>query len=276
MSTNPRHKHSPRQQKDTSWQGVSKWYDKSVGHKGHHYHQNVVLPGILPLLDLKAHDSLLDLGCGQGVLARAIPQISRYVGLDLAADLIAAAKRQTVIPNYEFKVQDITKQFNLGEKFSRAAIILALQNVQNYKQLILNASNHLEPGGKLLIVINHPYFRIPRQTDWGVDEQTKQQYRKVFRYLTPLEIPITMNPGSPRAQQKLTWSYHHSLADYSQALAEVGLVITNIEEWASDKHSEGAAAKMENRARAEIPLFMAFTAMKHSSPPRYRNVESGK
>jgi len=37
-------------------------------------------------------------------------------------------------------------------------------------------------------------------------------------------------------------------------------VIEKIEEWASDKDSVGKAAKMENRARAEIPLFMAIQA----------------
>lgn len=260
MHSNSRLKRSSH--KDTSWQGVSKWYNKSVGNKGHHYHQNVVLPGILPLLGLKAHDSLLDLGCGQGVLARAIPQISRYVGVDLASDLISAAKQQTVVPNYEFKVQDITKSFNLAEKFSHATIILALQNVQNYKQVFINAANHLQSGGQFLIVMNHPHFRIPRQTDWGVDEQSKQQFRKVFRYMSPLEIPITMNPGSKNEKQKLTWSYHHSLADYSLALKEAGFMISEIQEWTSDKQSEGKAAKMENRARDEIPLFMALLCTK--------------
>jgi hypothetical protein len=35
-----------------------------------------------------------------------------------------------------------------------------------------------------------------------------------------------------------------------------------MEEWTSDKVSVGKAAKGENRARAEFPLFMAIRAVK--------------
>jgi hypothetical protein len=45
-------------------------------------------------------------------------------------------------------------------------------------------------------------------------------------------------------------------------LRNAGFVITRIEEWTSDKESEGKAAKQENRARAEFPLFMAIQALK--------------
>jgi hypothetical protein len=45
-------------------------------------------------------------------------------------------------------------------------------------------------------------------------------------------------------------------------LKDAGFVIDTIEEWTSDKESEGRAGKMENRSRAEIPLFMAIKAIK--------------
>jgi hypothetical protein len=40
------------------------------------------------------------------------------------------------------------------------------------------------------------------------------------------------------------------------------LVIEKIEEWVSDKKSEGGKAAMEDKARAEFPLFMAIAAKK--------------
>jgi hypothetical protein len=39
-------------------------------------------------------------------------------------------------------------------------------------------------------------------------------------------------------------------------------VIEKIEEWVSDKKSTGPMAKMEDRARDEIPMFMAILATK--------------
>jgi hypothetical protein len=45
-------------------------------------------------------------------------------------------------------------------------------------------------------------------------------------------------------------------------LNKAGFMIAKIEEWTSDKESEGKTAKQENRARAEFPLFMAIQAQK--------------
>ena len=245
--------------KDTSWQQVAPWYNKLVGVEGHYYHQHVVIPGLLRLLELQADSSLVDIGCGQGILSRAIPEVTRYLGLDKAGALIAAARSETQNPNYTFQVADVTKQVAApSERFSHAVIVLALQNMEAPAGALRTAAEHLNPGGKLVIVLNHPHFRIPRQSGWGVDEKTKQQYRWVNRYASPLKVPIIMNPGQKK--QQTTWSFHFSLQEYVAMLAKAGFVITNLEEWSSDKESKGSAAKMENRARREFPLFMTLVA----------------
>jgi len=41
-----------------------------------------------------------------------------------------------------------------------------------------------------------------------------------------------------------------------------GLVIKDIEEWRSEKESQGKWAKMEDRAREEFPLFLAILGEK--------------
>jgi hypothetical protein len=45
-------------------------------------------------------------------------------------------------------------------------------------------------------------------------------------------------------------------------IADNGFLIERIEEWVSPKKSEGVMAKVEDRARAEFPLFMAMVAKK--------------
>jgi ubiquinone/menaquinone biosynthesis C-methylase UbiE len=249
--------------KDTSWNKVAPWYNKIVGKEGHYYHEHVVIPGVLRLLDLQEGETLLDLACGQGILSRKIRTVKKYLGLDLSKDLIKEAKSQNRLANYEFMVCDLSRVLKeRTEKFDKAAIILALQNIEQAEIVLQNAANYLKTGGRLVIVLNHPCFRIPRQSSWAVDEKNKQQQRVVNRYLSPLKIPIEMNPGAAEQNQtkNMTWSFHHSLQDYSRMLSQAGFMIEAIEEWASDKESVGKAAKMENRARAEFPLFMAISA----------------
>jgi ubiquinone/menaquinone biosynthesis C-methylase UbiE len=251
-----------QKRKDTSWNQVANWYNKIVGQDGHYYHEHVVIPGVLRLLQLQATDTLVDFACGQGILARRIPPIQKYLGLDLAKDLIQAAQKQNKNSRHEFMVCDLSKLLRpRQEKFDKATIILALQNIEQAPNVLHNAANYLKKNGQLVIVLNHPCFRIPRQSSWQVDQKTKQQQRVLNRYLSPLKIPIEMNPGtSQREHKKITWSFHHSLQDYSHMLAQAGFVINNIEEWSSDKESTGKQARMENRARSEFPLFMTISA----------------
>jgi ubiquinone/menaquinone biosynthesis C-methylase UbiE len=252
--------------KNFGWQKVAPWYNKiTEGGRGHYYHQHVVIPGVLRLLELKSGSKLLDLACGNGVLAKAIPKNVEYTGIDIAPSLIKEAQRTDQNPNHKYLIADITKPLiPLEAKGSltgtHATIVLALQNIQNPEKALKNASDHLLPGSNLVIVLNHPAFRIPRQSSWGIDESRKIQYRRVDKYMSPMDIPINMNPSDRNSP--ITMSYHHPLSDYSKMLKDAGFVIDLIEEWTSDKESEGQAARMENRSRSEIPLFLAISAVK--------------
>jgi ubiquinone/menaquinone biosynthesis C-methylase UbiE len=254
-----------------SWQKVAPWYNRITNEgQGHYYHQHVVIPGVLRLLELNiksqiSNIKLLDLACGNGVLAKAIPNNVEYLGIDNAPSLINEAKRTDHNPKHKYLVADITKPLiPLEAKGSltgtHATIILALQNIPNPSKVFQNASFHLLTRGPLVIVLNHPAFRIPRQSSWGIDESRKIQYRRVDKYMSPMDIPINMNPSDRNSQ--VTMSYHFPLSDYSKMLKDAGFVIDLIEEWTSDKESEGRAARMENRSRSEIPLFLAIRAIK--------------
>jgi len=245
----------------TDWEGVETWYDSLVGKEGHYYHKHVILPKLLSLLDLTAQSTLLDLACGQGILARQIPKEVFYHGIDLSVSLIQQACRGK-LRTQKFTTADICKELPLkGSLFSHVTIILALQNVAYPEKALKNAAKHLRPGGTLAIVLNHPCFRIPRHTHWGIDAEKKLQYRRIDRYLSPLKIPILTHPGKGK-KSPTTWSFHRPLSEYSRYLADAGFSILQIEEWTSDKKSTGKAARMENRARSEFPLFLTFKCQK--------------
>jgi ubiquinone/menaquinone biosynthesis C-methylase UbiE len=248
------------QNKD-SWEKAHHWYDRIVGEKGHYYHEQVIIPNVLRLLNLTPATALLDIGCGQGILARHLPDQVHYMGIDIAPSLIRAAKKYCrATQQHRFLVADAAQSLPLQNQFSHAAIILTLQNIAQPLAVLKNIYPHLKSQGQLIIVLNHPYFRIPRQTHWEIDREKKIQYRRVDRYLSALKIPIQMHPG--KKESSTTTSYHFPLSTYSQWLKEAGFVIEWIEEWCSDKTSTGGAAAMENRSRQEFPLFLALVCRK--------------
>jgi ubiquinone/menaquinone biosynthesis C-methylase UbiE len=253
---------------NTSWQHVSKWYGKSVASKDS-YHENLVIPKTLKLLSLTPDSKLLDLACGNGILARHIPKTNTYFGFDAAASLIKDAQASDKNPLHRYATADVTKPLSIIDtNFSHAAIILALQNISDGLKVLQNVQKHLRPHGKLLIVLNHPCFRIPRQSSWGIDETNKIEYRRINRYLSPLKIPITTHPGAAASRvpngSPITWSFHEPLSSYSEMLFKSGFVIEKLEEWTSHKESVGSAARMENRARDEFPLFLALLCRRMS------------
>ncbi|MEI8067358.1 MAG: class I SAM-dependent methyltransferase [Candidatus Shapirobacteria bacterium] len=248
---------------DTSWEKSGKWYKNIVGDEGHYYHQKIVLPNSLRLLKLEKGNSLLDLACGQGVLERQIGEEIDYVGIDLSPTLIEEARLKSNKAKHIFGVADVSKVLPIDKKdFSHAAIILALQNIRKAFGVVRNAKDHLKSGGKLLIILNHPAFRIPKFCHWEIDQSQKVQYRRVDKYMKPIEIPILTNPGKGEKSEE-TWSFHYPISAYSEMLFDNGFMIEKIEEWVSDKISTGGAAEMENKARKEFPMFMAILAKKN-------------
>jgi ubiquinone/menaquinone biosynthesis C-methylase UbiE len=253
-----------RKDNDTSWETSSSWYDKIVGSKGHYYHQQVIIPGVLRLLkaEKKTDPHLLDLACGQGILSRYLPKEMKYLGIDSSASLIDAAKKYEPKSAHQFFVHDLSHPLNLPYKeFTHATCILAAQNLSNPLGLFQTAFQHMRKTAQFIIVLNHPCFRIPRQSSWGLDEQKKLQYRRVDRYITSLKIPIQTQPSKQESSEQ-TWSFHHPLSYYASQLKQAGFVLDTIEEWCSDKKSVGKNAVMENRSRQEFPLFMTLIAKK--------------
>jgi ubiquinone/menaquinone biosynthesis C-methylase UbiE len=244
----------------TPWDQAARWYDTLVGVRGTDFHKDIVMPGAFRMLELKKGARVLDLGCGQGVFSRYLSRRGMLVeGLDSSEELIrfAGDKSKSAI---RFHVADAGDPKAGGNaRFDAVVCLLALQNMESLEPVFKNVARWLKPGGRFVMVLTHPCFRIPRQTHWGWDAEKKLEFRRVDHYASELRIPI-LTP--PMARSKVyTWTYHRPLASYVEALSSAGLCVDGLEEWASNKESlPGKRSRAENRARKEIPLFMAIRA----------------
>src|SRR4051794_39424234 len=78
----------------TSWDAVAGWYDGWMGTAGSDHHRQVAVPALLALLAPQVGERILDVGCGQGVLAAPITEAgAHYTGVDASPHLLAAARR---------------------------------------------------------------------------------------------------------------------------------------------------------------------------------------
>jgi ubiquinone/menaquinone biosynthesis C-methylase UbiE len=252
----------PQPRQKTDWSNVAEWYDRLVGDAGSEYHQHVVLPGVMRLLEPQPKQRIVDVACGQGVLCRLLRDRSAEVtGIDAAEPLINAA-RERGPHDIRYQVGDARDLSMLAPNaFDSAACVLAIQNIHPIQPLFEGVARALRDGGRFVIVMMHPAFRGPKETAWGWDDVQKVQYRRVDRYLIPRKSPIVAHPGA--APDVYTWTFHKPLESYVKASRNAGLLIDALEEWASHKTSDsGPRAHAENVARKEIPLFLALRAVK--------------
>jgi ubiquinone/menaquinone biosynthesis C-methylase UbiE len=241
----------------TSWEKSADWYDRIIGERGSELYREVVIPRALDLLRPARGEQMLDIGCGQGVFSRAMAESgARVTGIDASRTLIQKARTYQGRTAIRYVDRDAASLEGLGE-FDGISAILCLQNLEHLDKVCSAALSVLKPGGRMLWVLNHPAFRIPRQSSWGFEEDRKIQYRRIDAYSSTLSIPIVMHPG--RADSESTVSIHRSLEDLTRPAFASGLLLGGIEEWHSHKESQpGPRARAENRARKEFPLFMGL------------------
>lgn len=240
--------------KDTSWGGVAEWYDEHLADEDS-YHAKVIAPNLLRVLALKPGERVLDIACGQGYFSKLfLGAGAQVVGADLSPELIERAKKHAPLGIF-YAAPSHQLSFAKEASFDAAVIVLAIQNIERMQETFAEARRALAPGGRLVIVMNHPAFRIPKRSSWGWDERADTQYRRLDAYLSRSEVQINMHPGKQGGET--TTSYHRSLQEYVKALAKSGFTITRLEEWISHKKSEpGPRQAAEDRARKEFPLFL--------------------
>ena len=246
--------------RNTSWNPAADWYHSYIEETGT-YQKDLILPNLLRLLDIKKGEVVLDLACGQGFFTRAFAEKgAKAIGIDVSENLInIAKKRSPLITYYVSSAERISLINNLS--IDKVTIILAIQNIENVSSVIKECFRVLKTNGKIYFVLNHPAFRIPKETSWAWDEGKKIQYRRIDSYLSESRAKIQIHPGS--SPTDFTWSFHRPLQFYSKILSNNGFVISRIEEWNSHKISEpGPKAMAEDKARKEIPLFMYIETKK--------------
>ena len=260
----PRLARRPQPPVARGWQDIAGWYDELVGERGSEYQREVVIPRTLRLLEAKPGQRVLDVACGQGVLGRALAATEvTVVGIDAAPALIEAAKRRNRSDRLpiEYRVGDARRLDEVVEPatFDAAVCILAIQNIAPLSPVWEGCRRAMKPGGKLVVVMTHPCFRIPRASDWGWDDRGGLQYRRIERYLSSSRAEIQIHPGSDPSQTAP--SFHRPLQAYVNTLGSAGLAIDRLEEWTSHKTSPpGPRQKALDQSRKEIPMFLALRA----------------
>jgi trans-aconitate 2-methyltransferase len=110
---------------------------------------------LIPKLQLKGNEALLDIGCGDGKitaeLAKCLPS-GRVVGIDSSADMVNLAKTSFPLqehPNLAFQIMDARK-LSFQNEFDRMFSNAALHWIVDQKAVLIGVQRGLKSGGRLL------------------------------------------------------------------------------------------------------------------------------
>lgn len=147
----------------------------------------------------------LDLGCGTGKNTSLLAAVSaKVVALDVSAGMIAKARAKLSLPNVDFQIADINKEWPLADaSFDFVSCHLVLEHVKDLAHIFCEASRVMTFEGRFFICELHPYRQYQ-------GKQAKFQ----------------------RAQKTTTVpAFVHHISDFTKAGAINGLSLEQMDEW---------------------------------------------
>ncbi|MFL5761178.1 MAG: class I SAM-dependent methyltransferase [Thermomicrobiales bacterium] len=180
------------------WDQNAAFWNERMG-EGNAFHLQLVLPSIERLLDLQPGETVLELACGNGQLAR---QLARHgvqiTATDFSGALIEIARDRTaqdpdLAGRITFQVLDATDEtalLALGEqRFDAVVCSMAIMDMADIRPMMQASARLLKPGGRFVFALTHPCFNHT-----GIVRTIEEEDRegeivrtygiKVVRYLT--------------------------------------------------------------------------------------------
>ncbi len=155
-----------------------------------------------------ANKSVLDVGCGAGILTEALASAKANVtGIDASAELITAAQEHAQIKQLDIKYCATTiEDFKLSTESSFDVITCMelLEHVPDPKQLIKFCSDLLKPGGKLFISTLNRNLKAYAVAVVGAEYLLKilpKQTHDYQKFIRPAELALMLRENDLELQQ---------------------------------------------------------------------------
>jgi SAM-dependent methyltransferase len=218
------------------WEQNARWWDARMA-EGDRWHTQLIVPAMERLLAVETGERLVDLGCGNGWLARRLARAGAHV---LACDfspthLECARARATRDAEVVYRLMDLTDEAQLASlgshEFDAAVCNMALMDIAAITPLLQAVSRCLKPGGRFVFSIPHPCFNtngttlMAERNDYVADGETTCGVR-VTRYLslTPARAVVVAGQASPY------YYFHRPLSQLLATCFAAGFALDGLEE----------------------------------------------
>jgi SAM-dependent methyltransferase len=255
-------------------EGFGAWYDEKQGDTGDEWHRLIIDPGLLGRLgELAPGTRLLDVGCGNGYLARRLARSgARVVGIDASEELIVRARAYEAREplGIVYHRADAAHLPMLPDaSFDVAIANMSLLDMEDAEGAIAEVGRLLAPRGRFVASLSHPCFDVDTRSAWSVEVGGKgpQKAPLIYRKVTGYRVPHAdrYQWEIPPDRFVTTVGYHRPLAWYAHALRRAGFVIVDLDE--PKPLAEYAGKRVRKEWIDEIPMHLIVEARREPTHP---------
>lgn len=205
-------------------------------------HRDTLSPFVLDHTSGVAPKSILDVGCGTGVLTRRLASIAdQVVGIDPSVKSIAMAQETEQVPQIRFvksSVEDFAR--SADQKFDVVVANMVLMDVANLESALGAIAHLTRSAGAFVATFTHPWFW---PVYWGYAEEEWFDYRRE----TFIEAPFSISGESVR---EFSTHIHRPIDRYVEGVVEAGFSPPRF----TELYPSGA----------QLPRFLGFKAIRGS------------
>ncbi len=208
---------------DEAWETHAGWWQDQFTDGVDPEYEEQMLPLIAEHLNLTGARRVLDIGCGEGQVARHIVTSTgaSVVGVDPSDAQLVVAEQRGGGPTY---LRGEAHALPVPDgSFDAAVACLVFEHITDVDGALAEVARVLAPGGTFLFLLNHPLLQVPG-SGWIDDHILGEQYWRVGAYLVE---DISLEELAPGVILPFV---HRPLSRYVNQMATVGMFIEHMDE----------------------------------------------
>jgi SAM-dependent methyltransferase len=234
---------------EPQWDAHADWWQREFTDGVDPEYVEQIIP--LALEHLPASGRILDLGTGEGQIARAATAVNglEVVGLDPTESQIAVAIERAGGPVYAMAGSDALP---LPDQSVDAVVVcLVFEHVDAIDESMAEVARVLRPGGKFLFFLNHPLLQTPG-SGMIIDHMIEppETYWRIGPYLPEA---VTIEEVQKGVYVRFV---HRPLSRYINAMIEAGMSLSSMHEPAPPPGFLAKAGEYENEVVETTPRLL--------------------
>ncbi|HEY7417471.1 MAG TPA: methyltransferase domain-containing protein [Ktedonobacteraceae bacterium] len=160
------------------WDQKAAFWDERMGDDGNQFQRILVGPASERLLNLQPGETVLEIGCGNGVFARRMAQLGVHViATDFSTQFLERARARSTAHSghIEYRLLDATREDEIlalgAQRFDAAVCNQAIMDISEIEPLMRGIRQAVKPGGRFVFSLSHPCFN-QAGTTFSVEETT--------------------------------------------------------------------------------------------------------